>query len=163
MILSKFKEIDTLIFDVDGVLTNSEILVLEDGHLLRKMSTRDGYALKKAVKQGLRVAIITGGRSKGVVLRLEGLGIKDIFYRIDNKLETFEDYVFEYQLNPETILYMGDDLPDYEVMKRVGLPVCPIDAATEIKALSKYISPLKGGEGCVRDVIEKVLKLKGLW
>ena len=163
MVLSKFKAITTLIFDVDGVLTNSSVLVLENGQLLRSMSIRDGYALKKAVEEGLNVVIITGGKSDGVVKRLQRLGVVDIYYGISDKLEVLDDYIYTYDLKPEEILYMGDDLPDFECMQKVGLPVCPNDAAPEIKAIAEYVSPIEGGAGCARDVIEKVLKLKGKW
>jgi len=161
--LERFGDINTFVFDVDGVLTNSELIILENGKLLRKMNTRDGYALKHAVQSGYRVVIITGGGSSGVILRLEGLGIKDIFSKVHNKLEVFDDYILENEINPGTVLYMGDDLPDYEVMRRVGLPTCPSDAAHEIIEIAQYISPQKGGKGCVRDVIEKVMRLHGNW
>ena len=161
--LEKFGRIKTLIFDVDGVLTNSELIVLENGQLLRKMSTRDGYALKRAMQAELQVIIITGGNSKGVVTRLKNLGVEDVFFNISDKLETYEQLVDHYELDEDRILYMGDDLPDLECMRRVGLPVCPKDAAHEIKDLSLYVSPLEGGRGCVRDVIEKVMRLKRNW
>ena len=161
--LERFADINTFVFDVDGVLTNSELIILENGKLLRKMNTRDGYALKHAVQSGYQVVIITGGGSSGVILRLEGLGIKDVFSRVHNKLEVFDDYVMEHDIDPGKVLYMGDDLPDYEVMRRVGVPTCPSDAAHEIIEIAQYISPKKGGEGCVRDVIEKVMRLHGNW
>ncbi len=160
--LSLFKQIKVLIFDVDGVLTNSQLLILEDGSLLRQMNTRDGYAIKQALEEGLEVFIITGGKSTGVLKRLEGLGIpkRCIYAGIQRKIEVWEELTAHYQWKPETVLYMGDDFPDYEVMQQVGMACCPSDAVHEIKALCKYISPIKGGEGCVRDVIEKVIKLK---
>lgn len=161
--LEKFKDINTFIFDVDGVLTNSNLLILENGALLRTMNVRDGYAIKKAVEKGYRVCIITGGQSKGVKLRLEALGVTDIFDGISDKLDTYLKYIKAHDINPDTIMYMGDDLPDYEVMRHVGLPVCPMNAAHEISAFAQYISPLKGGEGCVRDVIEKVMRLHDYW
>lgn len=161
--LEQFRSIHTFIFDVDGVLTNSELIILENGRLLRKMNTRDGYALKKAIESGYRVCIITGGKSSGVVSRLEGLGISDIFKGVEDKLETLDAYIDTYNIDPQGILYMGDDLPDYEAMRRVGLPACPADAAVEIVQISQYKSPVNGGQGCVRDVIEKVLKLHGNW
>ncbi len=161
--LELFNNLDTLIFDVDGVLTNSELIITEEGKLLRKMNTRDGYAIKQALKAGFRVAIITGGKSQGVVDRLRALGIQDIYYGIQDKIEVFDEYLLTYGLSPASILYMGDDLPDYHVMKRVGLAACPSDAAPEIVRICRYVSPNNGGEGCVRDVIEKILRLKGLW
>ncbi len=161
--LEQFANIRTFIFDVDGVMTNSDLLITEDGKLLRKMSVRDGYAIKQALKQRYRVAVITGGKSEGVRERLFNLGITDIYYGIDDKLDAFEEFVSIYEIDPEQILYMGDDLPDYQVMRRVGIPTCPQDACPEIKRLSKYISPYDGGNGCVRDVIEKVLRIRGDW
>jgi 3-deoxy-D-manno-octulosonate 8-phosphate phosphatase (KDO 8-P phosphatase) len=161
--LQKFGRIKTLIFDVDGVLTNSELIVMETGQLLRKMNTRDGYALKRAMQKGLRVIIITGGKSRGVVARLEGVGIEEIHAGVEDKLATYEQLVEQYDLDEEAILYMGDDLPDLECMRRVGLPVCPKDATHEIRNLSLYISPMEGGRGCARDVIEKVMRLQQIW
>lgn len=161
--LERFQEITTFIFDVDGVLTNSELIILENGHLLRKMNTRDGYAMKRAIEKGYNLCIITGGGSSGVVQRLKGLGIKDIYSSISDKMEAFEEYIHAYDISPSEILYMGDDVPDYEVMRRVALPTCPNDAASEILRVSQYVSPQKGGRGCVRDVIEKVLKLNDDW
>ncbi len=162
-LLEKFRDIHTFIFDVDGVFTNSDLLILENGNLLRKMNVRDGYAVKRAIKSGYRICIITGGTSSGVVTRLESLGISDIYSGINDKLDTFEEFVITYDLDTSGILYMGDDIPDYEPMRRAGLPCCPQDAANEIVDVSQYISPKNGGDGCVRDVIEKVLKLHGKW
>lgn len=161
--LEQFKGIETFIFDVDGVLTDSKVLVTEEGHLLRSMSIRDGYALKTAVRQGYNVVVITGGRSEGVRLRLEGLGIKDIYTGISDKLTAYEDYISKKRLDERKILYMGDDLPDLPVMRRVWVPTCPADAQPELFEVATYISPNKGGEGCARDVIEKVLRLNGEW
>jgi len=161
--LEQFKDINTFIFDVDGVLTNSQVLVLEDGKLLRQMSIRDGYAIKQAVKKGYRVCVITGGRSEGVKTRLQNLGVTDVYLGASDKMEQYEELVDIYDLEEANILYMGDDVPDYEVMRRVGLPTCPADAAPEIFKIALYVSPVKGGEGCARDVIEKVLKLNDDW
>jgi 3-deoxy-D-manno-octulosonate 8-phosphate phosphatase (KDO 8-P phosphatase) len=161
--LERFHRIKTFIFDVDGVLTNSELIVMENGDLLRKMSVRDGYAIKQAIRQGFQVIIITGGSSKGVISRLNNLGVEEVHAGISDKLSLFREIVERLEIDPERVLYMGDDLPDYEVMRLVGLPACPSDAAPEIRQLSQYISPVKGGEGCARDVIEKVLKLKKKW
>lgn len=161
--LEKFRNIHTFIFDVDGVLTDCTILVTEDGNLLRTMNMRDGYAIKRAVNAGYRICIITGGTSEGVRLRLEGLGASDIYMGRQEKLETYEEIIDEYDLDEEGILYMGDDLPDYPVMRRVGLPTCPADAAPEILSIAKYVSIYGGGKGCVREVIEKVMRLQGQW
>lgn len=162
-ILGHFRDIHTFILDVDGVLTNNEVLITEKGELLRKMNIRDGYAMKLAIQKGYNICIITGGKSQGVVERLKALGISEIITGVQNKLGAYEIYLDTYDLKEEGILYMGDDLPDYEILKRVGLPTCPKDAAPEILALAKYISPYTGGKGCVRDVIEKVLVLNGHW
>jgi 3-deoxy-D-manno-octulosonate 8-phosphate phosphatase (KDO 8-P phosphatase) len=162
-LLERFQPVQTFLFDVDGVLTNSEIIVLEDGSLIRKMNVRDGYAMKRALRTGYRIGIITGGTSSGVAERLRGLGVQDIYTGVENKLEAYHDYLDKYGLDEEQILYMGDDVPDFEVMRRVGFPTCPRNAAPEILEISQYISPNNGGEGCVRDVIEKVLRIHGKW
>ena len=161
--LETFATINTFIFDVDGVLTNSQVLVTEEGNLLRHMSIRDGYAIKLAVNKGYNVCIITGGRSEGVKKRLEGLGVKDIYIGISDKMSAFEEYIEKNELDTDYVLYMGDDMPDYPVMTKVGLPTCPADAAPELFSIAKYVSPKDGGKGCARDVIEKVLKLNGDW
>ncbi len=161
--LEQFRDIHTFIFDVDGVLTNSEVLILEDGKLLRKMNIRDGLAIKKAVNEDFKVAVITGGKSEGVKKRLTALGVMDVYLGQRYKMEAFEELLDIYELDPAGILYMGDDLPDIPVMEKVGLPTCPANAAPEVIKVSKYISPFKGGEGCARDVIEKVLKLNDKW
>ena len=161
--LERFADITTFIFDVDGVLTNSQLLVLENGALLRSMNVRDGYAIKRALEQGYHVCVITGGKSQGVVTRLQGLGVVDVYYGVRDKVEVYRDYLDLYELDDANVLYMGDDMPDYEVMRLVGFPTCPYDACPEILALSKYVSGRKGGEGAVRDVIERTLRLHGNW
>ncbi len=157
------EHITTFIFDVDGVLTDGSVTVLTDGDMLRRMNVKDGYALKTAINQGFNFCIISGGTNKGVQLRLEGLGIKDIYLGAHNKIDQFNDYLSKNNIKAEHVLYMGDDIPDYPVMEVVGLPCCPQDAVQEIKSISKYISHKKGGEGAVRDVIEQVLKVQGKW
>lgn len=161
--LERFAEVRTFIFDVDGVLTNSQLLVLEDGKLLRQVSVRDGFAIKRALAAGYRVALITGGRSTGVTERFRALGVTDIYSGIRDKVAAYQDFKARYGLDDGEILYMGDDLPDYEVMRLVGFPVCPRDACPEILALAKYVSGLGGGAGAVRDVIERVLRNHGNW
>jgi len=156
-------QINTLIFDVDGVLTNGVVTILPDGEMIRHMNVKDGYALKTAIDKGLRICIISGGTNEGVRIRLQNLGITDIYLGAHNKTEQYFELVDMYNLNPENVLYMGDDLPDYPVMKLVGLPACPNDAAPEIQQIAKYISNKKGGEGCVRDVIEQILRVQGKW
>ena len=155
--------ITTFIFDVDGVLTDSNVLVTTTGELLRSMNIKDGFALKFAVSAGYNVAIISAGTNDGVKLRLEGLGIKDVFLGAHDKIKQFNTYIETNSIKAENILYMGDDVADYPVMKVVGLPSCPQDAIPEIKAISKYISHKEGGKGAVRDVIEQVLKVQGKW
>jgi len=155
--------ITTFILDVDGVLTDSTVLITETGDLLRKMSVRDGYAIKTAVDLGYNFCIITGGSNEGVSERLKGLGIKDIYLGSHNKIEHFNEYTSKNKIKPENVLYMGDDIPDLPVMKCVGLPCCPQDAVPEIKSISKYISHKNGGCGAVRDVIEQVLKVQEKW
>lgn len=162
-VLSNFLSIKTFIFDVDGVLTNNHLLILEDGSLLRQMFAPDGLALKLALDAGYKIAIITGGKSEGVIKRLNNLGIFDIYSGIDKKINAYYDLLTKYHLNSNEILYMGDDIIDYEVMQKVGLAACPSDANFEIQQISKYISKLEGGKGCVRDVIEKTMRLQNTW
>ncbi len=165
--MTNFKEglrsIKAFAFDVDGVLSSPQVLLHPSGDLMRTMNTKDGYALQYAVKRGYPIAIITGGNTESVGLRFRGLGITDIYLGSSYKLEDFNDFIFKYDLKPEEVLYMGDDLPDYEVMTKVGVPCCPTDAVEEIKSVAHYISPHKGGCGCARDVIEQVLRLHGRW
>ena len=156
-------QITTFMFDVDGVLTNGIITITTSGELIRTMNIKDGYALKTAIDQGYKICIISGGSNEGVRSRLQNLGITDIYLGTHNKIEQFEEYIAIHKLNPKEILYMGDDIPDYNVMTKVGLPSCPKDAVPEIQDVSKYISQKKGGNGCVRDVIEQVLKVQGKW
>lgn len=157
------KNINTFVFDVDGVLTNGDIQISTSGELLRTMNTKDGFALKFAVDQGFNVCIISGGRNEGVRVRLQNLGITDIFLGADDKTQLLKEYAKEKNSPLENMVFMGDDLPDYHVMTMVGLPACPQDAVPEIKAISKYISHKNGGNGCVRDIIEQVLKVHGKW
>ncbi|GIZ07712.1 HAD family hydrolase [Flavobacterium sp. UMI-01] len=156
-------DITTFIFDVDGVLTDGSVYIANDGELLRTMNIKDGYAMKAAIESGYNVCIISGGKNEGVRLRLRNLGITDIHLGTPNKVETFEEYTELYAIAPEQVLYMGDDIPDYHVMKLVGLPTCPQDASPEIKSISKYISHKNGGKGAVREVIEQVMKVQGKW
>ena len=161
--LDAFRDITTFIFDVDGVLTDGTVFIEEDGRLLRTMHVRDGFAMRTAVNKGYRLAIISAGKSDGVKVRLEALGIEDVLMGQEDKSASFDGLIAKYDINPDLTLYMGDDLPDYKVMRKVGMPACPADAAQEILELARYISPVPGGRGCVRDVIEKVLRLRGDW
>lgn len=156
-------QITTFIFDVDGVLTNGNVRVTEKGELLREMNIKDGYALKTAISAGFRVCVISGGTNEGVRMRFSALGITDIYLGTHHKTDQFKEYTNLYDIKPENVLYMGDDIPDYQVMKKVGLPCCPKDAVSEIQEISLYISRKKGGNGCVRDVIEQVLKVQEKW
>nr|WP_314838975.1 HAD-IIIA family hydrolase [uncultured Flavobacterium sp.] len=156
-------DITTFIFDVDGVLTDGSVFVTNEGEMLRTMNIRDGYAMKAAVESGYKVCIISGGSNEGVRVRLQNLGITDIYLGTPNKVATFDEYTNLYQIKPENVLYMGDDIPDYHVMKLVGLATCPQDASPEIKTISGYISHKHGGKGAVRDVIEQVMKTQGKW
>lgn len=157
------KGITTFIFDYDGVLSQGLVVLTEDGEPLRTANVRDGYALQLAVKRGYNIAIISGGKSKSVMNRLLSLGITDVFLGVGNKLEVFEQYIAEKGIRPDEIVYMGDDIPDYHVMQRAAVPACPADAAEEIRSISKYISHFDGGQGCVRDIIEQVMKLQHKW
>lgn len=156
-------KVKAFIFDVDGVLTDGSVTLMPDGEQVRTMNIKDGYALQLAVKKGLKIAVITGGRSEMVRKRLNGLGITDVYLGSSEKMDAYNEFIAIHKIHPSEILYMGDDMPDYEVMKRVGVPTCPQDSAPEIKEISVYISDKKGGKGAVRDVIEQVLKVQGKW
>lgn len=163
MFLEKLKHIKAFVLDVDGVMTNGLLLVTESGEFLRQFNIKDGYALQLAVKQGFKIAVVSGARSKGVEHRLRGLGITDIYLGLDSKTAPYNEFLEQNGLLPEQVLFMGDDIPDLELMKMAGLAVCPADAVEEIKAVAHYISPKNGGESCVRDIVEKVLKIQNLW
>ena len=156
-------QITTFIFDVDGVLTDGTLKITTDGQMHREMNVKDGYALKTALNEGYNVCIISGGTDEGVRHRLQGLGVKNVYLGAHQKVHQLTEYINKHNIQTENILYMGDDIPDYPVMKMVGLPACPQDAVKEIKEVSKYISHKNGGKGCVRDVIEQVLKVQGKW
>jgi len=162
-ILELFKPITTFIFDVDGVLTDGTVLVLDNGLQARRMNIKDGFALQMAVKNGYRVLIVSGGNSPQVENRLEKLGGHDVHSAVADKKACVADYITKNKLSKEQLLFMADDLPDMPAMAIVGLPCCPADAVNEVKEVVQYISPLKGGDACVRDVIEKVLKLNDHW
>lgn len=157
------KKIKAFIFDVDGVLSSSFIPLSPEGDPMRTVNIKDGYAIQLAVKRGFHVAIITGGYTEAVRIRFERIGVQDIYMRSAVKIKDFRSYMEKKNLQPEEVVYFGDDIPDYEVMQNVGLSVAPADAAPEIKEIAKYISRLKGGEGIAREVIEQTLKAQGLW
>ncbi|MFC2117971.1 KdsC family phosphatase [Bacteroidota bacterium] len=159
----ELKKVKAFVFDVDGVFSTENLLLSSDGELLRTMNIKDGFSVKYAVEQGYPIGIISGGNSESVNIRFNSLGVTDVYLNSQNKMDDFDNYISKYNINPEEILFMGDDLPDYEIMKKVGLPTCPKDAAEEIKSISKYISDKNGGAGCIRDVIEQVLRAQGKW
>lgn len=163
MINYDLTKIRAIIFDVDGVLSAGTITLAPNGDPVRTANIKDGYALQLAVKKGLIVAIITGGKTEAIRVRYEGLGLKDVFLGCSFKTREYSQLMEKYDLRPEEVMYMGDDIPDYEVMRLCGCPVCPADAAPEIKEISIYISHHKGGYGCGRDIIEQVLKAQGKW
>lgn len=162
-LLEQFSRIKTFVFDVDGVLTDGSLLIPDDGQMIRRMNIKDGYALQLALKRGYRVVIISGGASEAVRERLNRLGIQDVYLKVQDKKNVLNEYVMQHKLSWNELLFMGDDIPDYQVMLLAGLPCCPADAAPEILQISKYISPVSGGFGCARDVIEKTLKLNDDW
>ena len=163
MINYDLTQIKALFFDVDGVLSCETIQMSADGDPIRTVNIKDGYAIQFAVKCGLHIAIITGGKTEAVRSRYEKLGVKDVYLGASIKTVQYEELLKKYDLKPEEVLYMGDDIPDYEVLKLVGLPCCPADACPEIKSICKYISHKEGGYGCGRDVIEQVLRAQGKW
>lgn len=162
-LLASFKPIRLFVLDVDGVLTDGSLLVFGNGEMVRRMNIKDGYALQLAVKRGYQILVISGGQSEAVRERLVKLGVVDVHMNVKNKSEVLLQYVTSKQLQWSQVLYMGDDIPDLKTMQMVGLACCPADAVAEIKSIAHYISPIQGGEGCVRDVIEKVLKLNDHW
>ncbi|MDY0279434.1 MAG: HAD-IIIA family hydrolase [Salinivirgaceae bacterium] len=162
-----FKErlsfIKAFVFDVDGVFTNGQLILMPTGEQVRTMNIRDGYAVQLAIKLGYPMAIISGGDDNAVRIRLSKLGVNDIYLPITDKCAAFTTFTTKYNLNPDNVLFMGDDMPDYEVIQLAGIRTCPADADAEIKNLSHYVSSFAGGAGCVRDVIEQTLRAQGKW
>jgi 3-deoxy-D-manno-octulosonate 8-phosphate phosphatase (KDO 8-P phosphatase) len=161
--LDRFRHITCFVLDVDGVLTDGTILLTEDGQQLRSMNIKDGYALQLAVKRGYEVLVISGAAGNGVPARLKKLGIEQVYMGVSDKVAFFQPWMTEHGLLPNQVLFMGDDLPDLSLMQAVGLAAAPADASAEILLAADYISPKGGGQGCVRDVIEKVMRLRGDW
>ncbi len=159
----KLNKITTLIFDVDGVFTDGKILVMENGEVVRNMYSKDGYAVHLAVKKKYNIVIISGGNNRAVKSILQKSGVEHVFINQHDKLQCYKDFIYTHDIKEEEVLYMGDDLPDYEVMSRVGVAACPNNSAPEIKSICSYISPMNGGEGCVRDIIEQVMRVQGTW
>ena len=163
MINYDLKNIRAVIFDVDGVLSCETIPLHPSGEPMRTVNIKDGYAIQLAQKQGLKIAIMTGGITESVRLRYEHLGVEDIYMGCSVKMTTYKMFMEKYGLYDDEVIYMGDDIPDYEVMRQCGCPCCPADASPDIKSISKYISRRNGGQGCGRDVIEQVLRAQGKW
>ena len=163
MINYDLQKIRAIIFDIDGVLSSETITLSDEGTPLRTVNIKDGYAIQLAVKLGLRIVIITGAKVESVRVRYEGLGVEDIYIGCSVKIKTYDAFLAKYGLTDEQVMYMGDDIPDLEIMRRVGCPVCPKDACSEIKSVSLYVSDCIGGHGCGRDVIEQVLRAQGKW
>ncbi|RPD47208.1 3-deoxy-D-manno-octulosonate 8-phosphate phosphatase [Hymenobacter sediminis] len=155
--------IQAFILDVDGVLTDGTLLAFNSGEQARAFHIRDGYAIRHALRQGYRIAIISGREEEGVRKRLESLDVRDIFLGVDDKMKIFNNYINTYRLDPAHIAYMGDDMPDIEVMRRCAIAACPADAASDVAAISNYTAALPGGHGAVRELIEAVLKAQGKW
>ena len=163
MINYELNKIKAIVFDVDGVLSLNTVAMDSEGVPVRTMNIKDGYAIQLAVKLGLKIALMTGGRNEEIRKRYAYLGVQDVFLNCKVKLNTWDTYLKENNLQPEEIIYVGDDIPDYEIMQRAGCPCCPKDACADIKAISTYISDYDGGMGVARDVIEQVLRAQGKW
>jgi 3-deoxy-D-manno-octulosonate 8-phosphate phosphatase (KDO 8-P phosphatase) len=165
--MSNYKEkllkVNTFIFDYDGVLSDGQVILTTDGDALRTANVKDGYAMQLAIKKNYRIAIISGGYSESMKRRFETLKIEDVFLGVDKKIDVYNQYLKDHDLEKENVLFMGDDIPDYEIMLAAGVPTCPSDAVEEIKRVATYISHQSGGHGCVRDIIEQVLKVQGKW
>ena len=163
MINYNLMKIKAIVFDIDGVLSCETVSMSHDGEPLRTANIKDGYAIQLAQKSDLRIAIITGGRTEAVEVRYKSLGLVDVYMGCAVKIKTYDEFIEKYGLRDDELMYMGDDIHDYEIMKRVGCPVCAKDACPEIKDISLYVSHKDGGKGCARDVIEQVLRAQGKW
>ena len=163
MINYDLNKIRAIVFDIDGVLSAETITMGTDGLPLRTVNIKDGYAIQLAVKMGLKVVILTGAKTESVRSRYERLGVEDIYMGCAVKIKTYEELLAKYGLTDKEVMYMGDDVPDLEILRRVGCPVCPQDACPDVKEASLYVSPLRGGFGCGRDVIEQTLRAQGKW
>ena len=163
MINYDLRQIKTIIFDIDGVLSAETITLSADGEPLRTVNNKDGYAIQLAIKMGLRIVIMTGATTEAVRLRYERLGVEDIYMACAVKIKTYDEFLAKYGLTDNEVIYMGDDVPDLEILRRVGCPVCPQDACPDVKEACLYVSPYRGGYGCGRDVIEQTLRAQGKW
>ena len=151
------------VFDVDGVMTNGKVIITSEGEMYREMDTRDGFALKYALLKGFKIGIISGGTNEGVKKRLELLGVNKVYLGIHEKDIAFDDFVSTFNINPDQVLYMGDDVPDIPVMEKVGVSTCPQDALPDVKRVVDYVSHKKGGDGCVREIVEQVMRVQDKW
>ena len=151
------------VFDVDGVMTNGKVMITSEGEMYREMDTRDGFALKYALLKGFKIGIISGGTNEGVKKRLELLGVNKVYLGIHEKDIAFDDFVSTFNINPDQVLYMGDDVPDVPVMEKVGVSTCPQDALPDVKRVVDYVSHKKGGDGCVREIVEQVMRVQDKW
>lgn len=163
MINYDLNKIKAIIFDVDGVLSRQTITLSHEGEPLRTVNIKDGYAIQLAVKMGLRIVILTGGKTEAIYKRYAGLGVEDIYMGCAVKIATYEEFKKKYQIADDEVIYVGDDIPDYEVMRACGCPCCPADACSDIKEISTYVSSCRGGDGCGRDIVEQVLRAQGKW
>jgi 3-deoxy-D-manno-octulosonate 8-phosphate phosphatase (KDO 8-P phosphatase) len=162
-LLAAFKKIKCFVFDVDGVLTNGNVTVMPNGVLIRTMNIKDGYALQLAIKKGYKVWVISGGNSEEVKTRLQNLGVSEVFMKVTDKKQLLSELMLLNELAKEEVLFMGDDMPDFEAMQLAGIAACPSDAVVDIKEICSYKAIAKGGAGCAREVIEKTLKLNNHW
>ena len=163
MINYDLTSVKAVIFDVDGVLSLSTIQMSPAGMPVRTVNIKDGYAIQLAIKMGLKLAIISGGTDPSIEERYRKLGMKDIFMSCSTKIQVLHKYLADNNISADEVIYVGDDIPDYEIMQIVGCPCCPADACSDIKEISTYVSPYEGGKGCARDIIEQILRAKGLW
>lgn len=163
MINYDLKKVRAVIFDIDGVLSANTITLHPEGEPMRTVNIKDGYAMQLAVKQGLCIAIMTGADVKSIRMRYEKLGVKDIFTGCSVKIQVYEKFLADNALSDEEVIFVGDDIPDYEVMSRCGCPCCPADACPDIKRVSRYVSNQNGGYGVGRDILEQVLRAQGKW
>ena len=159
----KLGEIKAFVFDFDGVMTDGSVWTFGDGETVRCGNIKDGFAIQYAVKKGYTIAVISGATSKSIDNRMEMLGVTQVYTGCGDKIKTYEQFLQQNNLTDNQVLYMGDDLPDYPLLRRAGVATCPADAAVEVKEIADYISIHPGGRGCVRDVIEQVLRLHGQW
>lgn len=157
------KNVSAFVFDVDGVMTNGQIMITTEGEMYREMNTRDGFAIKCALERDYKIAIISGGTNEGVRKRLETLGVDKVYLGIHKKDIAFDDFLKTYNIDPEEVLCMGDDVPDLSVLKKVGVATCPQDAVSDVKKIVDYVSHKKGGDGCVREIIEQVMRVQNKW